>query len=91
MDILQTIICNAKGNPWNKTQRLDEENSGICLVVMFPSRIRVMKISQIAYFLYFLLMTAKKVVTIWRNCLMHQKDLIQSFQIMALKLLFVRQ
>ena len=47
---------------------------------MFTSRVGIIKMSQIAHFLYFLLMTAKKVITFWAKYLMQQKDLIESFQ-----------
>ena len=43
--------------PMNKAQKVDEKNGVICLVIMFTSRAMVIK-------LYFLLMTAKKLVTV---------------------------
>ena len=42
-----------------KTQRVDEKNGLRCLV-MFSLTFMVIKMSQMAHFLYFLLMAAKK-------------------------------
>ena len=47
---------------------------------MFTSRVGIIKISQIAHFLHFLLMTAKKVIIFWAKYLMQKKDIIESFQ-----------
>ena len=47
---------------------------------MFTSRVGIIKISQTAHFLHFLLMTAKKVIIFWAKYLMQKKDLIESFQ-----------
>ena len=48
---------------WNiqsdRAQRVDEKNGVICLVVIFTLRVRVIKMSQIAHFVSFLLMEAK--------------------------------
>ena len=41
-----------------RTQRVDEKNRLICLVLFSPT-IMVIKMSQLAHFLDFLLMTAK--------------------------------
>ena len=38
--------------------RVGDKNRVICLAIMFTSRITVIKISQLAHYLYFLLMTA---------------------------------
>ena len=57
---------------------------------MFTPRVRVIKMSQIAHFLYFLLMAAKKVVTIWTKYLMQQKELTESFQKILCTANFVR-
>ena len=46
-------------------QRVDEENVVICLVIIFTFGVLVIKMSKMAQFLYFLLMTAKKSVTVW--------------------------
>ena len=40
-----------------RAQRADEENRVICLVIMFTTRVMIIKISKRAHFLYFLLMT----------------------------------
>ena len=45
--------------PMGRIQRVDEKNGLTCLVVFSPE-FKVIKMSQIAHFLYFLLMTAKK-------------------------------
>ena len=46
-----------------RTHRVDETNGLICLV-MFILAFMVIKVPQMAHFLYFLLMTAKKTVTV---------------------------
>ena len=43
----------------NRAQSVDEKNGVICLVIMFTSRFKVIKMSKMAHFLYFLLMTTK--------------------------------
>ena len=43
----------------DRAQREDEKNGVICLVIMFTPRVMVIKMSKMANFLYFLLMTAK--------------------------------
>ena len=49
-------------------QRVDEKNRIICLV-MFTSRVMVINMSKMIHFLYFLLMAAKKLVTVWEKCI----------------------
>ena len=63
--------------------RSDDKNGFICLIVMFIPRVTVIKMSQIAHILYFLLMATKNVVTIWAKYLMHQKILTECFQKMV--------
>ena len=43
----------------DRAQSVDEKIRVICLVIMFTPRVEVIKTSQAAHFLYFLLMTAK--------------------------------
>ena len=45
--------------PTDRDQKVDEKNVFICLVIMFTSRVIVIKMSNNGSFLYFLLMTAK--------------------------------
>ena len=45
--------------PTDRAQRVDEKNEVICLFYMFTSRVTVIRMSQMAHFLYFLVMTAK--------------------------------
>ena len=49
---------------WNtetdKTQKVDEKNGVIYLGIMFTPTVMVIKMSKMAHFLYFQLMTAKK-------------------------------
>ena len=45
----------------NRAQIGDEKNWVICLVIMFTSKVMVIKLSKMADFLYFLLMTVKKI------------------------------
>ena len=42
------------------TQRVDEKIGIICVVITFTPRVMVIKMSEMAQFLYFLLVTAKK-------------------------------
>ena len=42
-----------------RAPRPDKKNRVICLAIMFTPSIMVTKMSKIAHFLYFLLMTAK--------------------------------
>ena len=55
----------------DSAQRVHEKNGVICLVATFTPRIRVIRMSQIAHFLNFLLITAKKIVTVFAKYLMH--------------------
>ena len=43
----------------DRAQIGDEKNGVICLVIMFTSKVIVIKMSKMADFLYFLLMAAK--------------------------------
>ena len=43
----------------DRVQRVDEKNGIICLVIMFTSRVMASKMSEMANFIYFLLITAK--------------------------------
>ena len=43
----------------DRSQRIEEKNGVICLVIVFTLRFMVINMSQIAHFLYFLLMTTK--------------------------------
>ena len=44
--------------PSDRAQRVDDKNWVICLVIMFAAWVTVIKMSQMDYFLYFLLMAA---------------------------------
>ena len=44
----------------DRAQTVDEKNGIICLVIMFTLRVMVIKMSKMAHFLYFLLITAKR-------------------------------
>ena len=65
---------------WNKqtdrTQRVDEKNGVICLVIMFAPGVMVIKMSKMAHFLYFPLMPAKNQSQFGENIYAHLKDLI---------------
>ena len=50
----------------DRAQRVDEKN-GVIRLVMFTPRVVVIKMSQIAHFMYFLL--SKKTVPIWARYL----------------------
>ena len=45
--------------PTDRAQRVDEKNLIICLVIMYIYEVMVIKMSKMAHFLCFLLMTAK--------------------------------
>ena len=45
--------------PMDRAQRVNEKNVFICLIIMFPSRVMVIKMSNNVSFLYFLLTLAK--------------------------------
>ena len=45
--------------PMDRSQRIEEKNGVICLVIVFTPRFMVINMSQIAHFLYFLLMATK--------------------------------
>ena len=45
--------------PTDRAQRVDEKNGIICLFIMFPHRVMIIKMSKMAHVLYFRLMTAK--------------------------------
>ena len=49
----------------DRAQKADEKNGVISLVIVFIPSIMVNKMSNMAHFLYFLLMRAKKSFTIW--------------------------
>ena len=42
-----------------RAKKVDEENAVICLVIMFTPRVMVCKMSKMAHYLYFLLITTK--------------------------------
>ena len=50
----------------DRAQRGNEKNGIICFVIMFTSKVIVIKMSKMADFSYFLLMASKK-VTIWAS------------------------
>ena len=45
--------------PTNRARRVDEKNGVIFLIIIFTPGVMVIKMLKMAYFLYFLLMTAK--------------------------------
>ena len=45
--------------PTDRTQRIDEKNGVIYLVIMFTLWVMVIKMLKMAHFLYFLLVTTK--------------------------------
>ena len=50
---------NNASNATDRTQRVGKKNGAICLIIMLTPRVMVIKMSKMALFLYFLLMTAK--------------------------------
>ena len=63
-DLMELNFEDLEMQKWNmptdRAQRVDEKNGVIYLVAMFAPRVTVIKISHIAHFLYFLVVTAKK-------------------------------
>ena len=63
-DLMELNFEGLEMQKWNmrtdRAQRVDEKNGVIYLVAMFAPRVKVIKISHIAHFLYFLVMTGKK-------------------------------
>ena len=45
--------------PKGRAQRVGQKNGVTCLLIMFTPRVMVTKLSKIAHFLYFVLMTGK--------------------------------
>ena len=48
-----------RNTPINRAQRVDENNGVMCVFIMLTPKVTVIKMSEIAHFLYFLLMTPK--------------------------------
>ena len=61
----------------DKTQRVDQKNGVIFLVIMFNARVMIIKMSKTAQFLYFLLMTANIQSQYWQNNQVYLTDLIE--------------
>ena len=59
--------------PMGRAQRVDEKNRVTCLFIMFAPRAMVNKMSKIAHFLYFVLMTGKN------QSQFGQKDTLKTF------------
>ena len=66
MCLLQTVSCNVNEEPHGIDLKDLMKNGVNYLTVMFTPRVRVIKMSKIVHFLYFFLIAAKKVVTIWQ-------------------------
>ena len=60
----------------DRAQKVDEKNGVICLVIMFTPRVMVIKMSKMAHFLYFLLMSDTNQSQFGQNIHVHLKDLI---------------
>ena len=60
--------------PKDRAQRVDEKKRAICLINMFSPRVIVIRMSKMAHFLSFLLMTAKNQSQFGQNILEHLKD-----------------
>ena len=60
-----------------RAQRADEKWV-ICLIILFNHRVRVIKMSKMAHFLYFLVVTAKK-SKFEQNVQVHLKDPVVYF------------
>ena len=57
--------------PTDETQRVNEKNGVICLVIMFTPKVMVIKMSDMAHFSYFLLMRIKNQSQSGQNIEMH--------------------
>ena len=60
----------------DRAQRVDEENGVICLVIMFTSRVMIIRMSKVSNFLYFVLMIAKNQSQFGKNIQVRLKNLI---------------
>ena len=63
----------------DRAQNTDEKNRIICLVIMFTPRVIVLKMSEIANFSNFLLITVKY-LSRYGNIFKNMEDLIEFFQ-----------
>ena len=63
----------------DRAQRVDEKNEFICLVI-FTSRVMVIKMSEMVYFLYFQLITAKNCTSLGKIFKCIWKVLLSSFR-----------
>ena len=57
--ILKVLKCQKRNVSTDKAQRVYEKDRAICLIIRFIPRIMVIKMTQMAHILDFLLMTAK--------------------------------
>ena len=53
----------------SRAQRVDEKNWVVCLVIMFNLEALVIKISKMAYLLYFFADNSKTLFIVWANYL----------------------
>ena len=60
----------------DRAQRVDEKNGVICLVIMFTSRVMIIRMSKVSNFLYFVLMIAKNQSQFGKNIQVRLKNLI---------------
>ena len=72
MQIMEATDINFEvyemGNkPTNEAQRVDVKNGVICLFFMFTIRVVVIKMSKMAHFLYFPVMTTKSQSQLGQN------------------------
>ena len=56
---------------------MDENNGVICLVILFTAIFKVFKTSEMASFLYFLLITAKALSQLGQYIKVHMADIIE--------------
>ena len=49
--------------------QIDGKNGVICLFIVFTSRVMVIKMSKIAHFMHFFLITSSKTITVWTHYL----------------------
>ena len=62
--------------PTSRTQRVDRKNGVICQVIMLAPQVMVIKMSKMAHYLYFLLMSAKNQSQLGHIIYVHLKSLI---------------
>ena len=82
--LLNWVLKVLKWNkPKDRVQRVDERNGVICQIIMFTSRVMAFKMSEMANFIYFLLITTKIWSQFGQYLCVHVEDLIEFWKKMV--------